>query len=889
MASSGRSTAAGPNPTFLPPVVPLIHDAIQRVLTDFTQGGVSCADAVAALCHDRAADVAAMPVPVAATLVRSAVEAATRTLGAGNAEKQADVLATLRHLLACPPLRDVAVKASRLKSLAIAAMQVAPRGCDLTRADAAVAAVLQVLQEAGVDVAMAGSLKEGTTPLIMALRWSSLGAAQVLLDAGADVNGLSRDGMWWPLLAAAMECSDEGMAWLLERGASLTISDSDGRTIAHSLASAYAAGSAATAAAAAEFCCRWMRRVVVAEPSLLEARGKNGETPLLAAARAGSTACVSVLLELGAEVAATNVFSATALSFACVANSLPVVRQLIAAGAASAAALPPGSRQSILLAKAAITAAVLSERGCGECAARCGGDKPSNCADGLDILRAVLAAGVREAVGPDGQSLGSRVVSSVANADAPDTISGGHALAVLQALHAAGVDVLARGPADELPVLHAVAEANAPALVRWLVAEAGAPLEERDSKGYTPLLTACDAMAWAAAHALLDCGARVDVQSSDELGAWPVLLAVGTRESDCALLRRLLAADRDSLLRCTPNGATALHIAVVRSRTALPLLLGSGLSHLAEAINAAAVVPPLPSGPVEVTTSPLHVACSHSNWDAALALLAAGARVDIAGDINGRFQTIAAWARSSPACKHRGVKLAVAARAREHAAEAARSARGAVDASGSSGGPSVPSQPTAHATRSSSGAASYSAAVPEAAGAGAAASRAGNAPSPAAALAGGAGQRATARKRGKAGAGNRAEEWVDDDARTAAAAAAAALPVIAAARPASWPSPVTDGVQALETGAVASSAHPNACVAASAADAASRDLPDATASALPAANLPEEPPAGRVPALSAANLPEEAPVECAPAAADAHSPAGGTVAPSVEPGTAASC
>jgi hypothetical protein len=42
--------------------------------------------------------------------------------------------------------------------------------------------------------------------------------------------------------------------------------------------------------------------------------------------------------------------------------------------------------------------------------------------------------------------------------------------------------------------------------------------------------------------------------------------------------------------------------------------------------------------------------------------------VDIAGDIDDRLQTIAERARRSPACKHRGVKLAVAARARKHAA-----------------------------------------------------------------------------------------------------------------------------------------------------------------------------------------------------------------------------
>jgi len=92
------------------------------------------------------------------------------------------------------------------------------------------------------------------------------------------------------------------------------------------------------------------------------------------------------------------------------------------------------------------------------------------------------------------------------------TISAAHALTILQALHAAGVDVLAQGPADSLPILHAAAYHDASALVRWLVATAGASLEERDSGSCIPLLVSCHQMTWAAAHALLDCGARVDVQ-----------------------------------------------------------------------------------------------------------------------------------------------------------------------------------------------------------------------------------------------------------------------------------------------------------------------------------------------------------------------------------------
>jgi hypothetical protein len=163
---------------------------------------------------------------------------------------------------------------------------------------------------------------------------------------------------------------------------------------------------------------------------------------------------------------------------------------------------------------------------------------------------------VREAVGANGYSLGVLVIFWSRRSDRTGEE---HALAILQALRAGGVDVLALGPADEVPILHAVVMADAPAVVRWLVTVAGAPLEERDDDGDTPLMAACCRQAWAAA----------------------------------------------------------------------------------------------------------------------LALLAAGARVDSMCAIDGSAQTIAQWARSSPDCKHRGVQLAIAARAREHAAQAGKAEGGA--------------------------------------------------------------------------------------------------------------------------------------------------------------------------------------------------------------------
>jgi hypothetical protein len=304
----------------------------------------------------------------------------------------------------------MAMKASRLRSLAISAIDAVPNGCALTRADFVSAAILTCAEAAGVDITTAGLLEGGTTPLIAALRLSFLGAARVLLDAGADVDRLSRDGLTWPLFASAQFDSDAGIPWLLEHGASLAIANRPGHTVAHLLS---AAAGADSAAAVAEFWSGWLRRVVRAEPTLLEARDAEGFTLLVLAASAGCEAGVATLLGLGADIGAREANGRTALVYACAASSLPALRRLIAASAARAPALLPGSWQAQQAAYAATRAALVSDRGCGMCVLVCGGLNHGNCADGLDVLRAVLAAGVREAVTENDRSLGTLAVAWV--------------------------------------------------------------------------------------------------------------------------------------------------------------------------------------------------------------------------------------------------------------------------------------------------------------------------------------------------------------------------------------------------------------------------------------------------------------------------------------------
>jgi hypothetical protein len=304
--------------------------------------------------------------------------------------------------------------------------------------------------------------------------------------------------------------------------------------------------------------------VDVLSPGLLQT---DAHAPLKLAVQLGSETCVAALLELGADVARANAAGETALMLACTADSLRIVRQLIAAGAASAAALPAGSVQARLTASAAMASAMFAGVGCGKCAARCGRGGPGNCAHGVDILRAVLAAGVREAVTVEQGALAAMPVSWLKPQDpATPPLSLRHVLTILQALQAAGVDVLVRASERMGSALDLATDIDDPALVRWLVREAGAPLEERDHDGLTPFARACAIGSWAVAHELLDCGSSAAVRDEDlcEPCWWPAFTTAQKADSESAyaLLRRLLGADPGSMLRCTPDGLSLLHMAV---------------------------------------------------------------------------------------------------------------------------------------------------------------------------------------------------------------------------------------------------------------------------------------------------------------------------------------
>jgi hypothetical protein len=140
-----------------------------------------------------------------------------------------------------------------------------------------------------------------------------------------------------------------------------------------------------------------LRRIIAAEPSLLEARDNKGRTPLMTAAHE-CTACVSAVLELRANVGAVGVDGRSALAIACDMSSLENLRLLIAAGASCVDALPPASTQARFVAAAAVEMTLASETGCGVCSSRCGGPAPGSCAAAAEVLRCSrLACGRRSA------------------------------------------------------------------------------------------------------------------------------------------------------------------------------------------------------------------------------------------------------------------------------------------------------------------------------------------------------------------------------------------------------------------------------------------------------------------------------------------------------------
>jgi ankyrin repeat protein len=612
--------------------------AMERLRCGVAGGDVA---ALSTVCRELTRDVAALSCAELVELVRSAIKngvAASSGAGAG----------TLDALLGHRTIRQCVAKISRLQSLCTFAIKEAPEPAEAD--DSAVLPVVAALTRAGVDVTSPGWLVKDATPLIAAAQGGLLSVIRHLVTTqGADVNGKCKEQRRWPLRGAAFRLQQPAVNLLLELGANPGLRQLDGSSDLHMLACLAHLRPGLSAPQRARIG-PLISRLVEALPALLDAPDLQGASPAHAAATAGCEDALAALITLGADVGAVGPRGDTPLSAAVSNRHLSIVRQLIAAGAASRRSLPRGSPQAKLLAHTAVSAGMLWSATCGQCAGRCGGRGPGSCGDGLDILRAVLAAGVQEEIGVGGGSLAFVVLSNLpepgkpgsgataaaggtkgdgatGGSDAERRMDGAGALAILRALHEAGWDLSRTGDDKHAPPLLAAVRADAPLLVRWLVEVGGCGLEVCDANGYTPLLAACRLGAWAAAHALLDLGARADVCSRDRSRGWPITLAAVKADSG-SVLKRLLAADADSFRRVNASKESALHEAAAYNAKGLQVLLNSGLPGLAAAIDSVSAPVSLSEG-VSPGCTPLHFAMNGGRWDAAVALLRAGARVDV--------------------------------------------------------------------------------------------------------------------------------------------------------------------------------------------------------------------------------------------------------------------
>ena len=163
----------------------------------------------------------------------------------------------------------------------------------------------------------------GDTPLQLAAGDSGLTA--LLLERGADVHATDSDGNM-PLYSLMESCGDAGQSLelLLAAGADVNATNNEGETPLHRTA---VAGRGAAAV-----------RMLLAAGAKLEAADNGGRRPLHNAAESANLGAVRELLSRGADVHARNSGGATALHLACAAphryeEKADAIKALLEAGA----------------------------------------------------------------------------------------------------------------------------------------------------------------------------------------------------------------------------------------------------------------------------------------------------------------------------------------------------------------------------------------------------------------------------------------------------------------------------------------------------------------------------------------------------------------------------
>jgi ankyrin repeat protein len=159
-------------------------------------------------------------------------------------------------------------------------------------------------------------LSDERPPLHVAAGKGDVAAVRAMIQAGADINHATDNGMT-PLLRAVHEGHDVVVRMLLKAGAELDNTLMDGFTPLY-----------AAAAMGREACARMLIKAGVD----IHKVSNDGVTPLFIAATRGHVAALRVLIEAGADINAVGEAGTTPLTFAIAQGNEAVVRALIEAG-----------------------------------------------------------------------------------------------------------------------------------------------------------------------------------------------------------------------------------------------------------------------------------------------------------------------------------------------------------------------------------------------------------------------------------------------------------------------------------------------------------------------------------------------------------------------------
>jgi uncharacterized protein len=179
--------------------------------------------------------------------------------------------------------------------------------------------------------------KRGQTALMLCI-WGarSYEVAKLLVEAGADLTAREEGSGWRPLTYAAVNCCDDILRFLFDRGDTVAADGSDWKALLF----------------AVQYRCPATVAMLLEHGAAVDARDDAGMTSLMRAARNSDAATLSVLLDSGADVNLTDAAGMTALMYASGKANVENIRLLLERGA-SAQARNNAGESALELARAA--------------------------------------------------------------------------------------------------------------------------------------------------------------------------------------------------------------------------------------------------------------------------------------------------------------------------------------------------------------------------------------------------------------------------------------------------------------------------------------------------------------------------------------------------------